>query len=229
MMGGWRISTIMQPRRLARELAFLCLTQLAENAPTKKGRVPTQLSERELQDLLIGAVRFLREECEEHLKQASVAVQQSHEQLLQSDIGSRDIIQARERLNQSLLLTQQAINTLGAVLELPERVVIADHPEVRPFTLALIRTFVEKRSVVEETIKHAMVGWQWDRIGRIEQEVLHLSVTEFLAFPEIPAKVSISEAVELAKRYGGDATPAFVNGVLRRVLESLRPQGDLVP
>ncbi len=215
----------MQPRRIARELAFLCLTQLVPTEDKKKPAMipPETLSDAELSALLHRVIVFLREECEETLEQATMQVQQSHEALLQSDIGARDITSAREKLTQAVNLTQQAINTLGATLELPERLLLADHPEVRPLTLALIRTYLQQQPRIEEVIKKAMVGWSWDRLGRIEQAMLHLSVTEILGFEDIPVKVSISEIVELTKRYGGETSPAFVNGVLRRVLQTLEP------
>ncbi|WP_287131088.1 transcription antitermination factor NusB [Candidatus Cyanaurora vandensis] len=218
----------MQPRRIARELALLCLSQL-ETLLANRGRVPKRFAEpavtdRELQEILVIAVRFLREECDESLKQASVQLQQSHEQLLQSDIGARDVASAREKVQQAIQTTEQAINGLGGILDLPERVMLADHSEVRLFTLALIEAYRTHQEKVNRIIQASMVGWQLDRLGRIEQDLLRLSVTELIAFPEIPAKVSISEAVELAKRYGSDTTPPFINGVLRRVLDTLGPK-----
>jgi len=204
----------MQPRRLARELAFLCLSQM-------EGRKNKLENPQELQEVLGAAVRFLREECEEALKQATNHLQQSNDLILQSDIGVRDIAGAREKLQQAVQSTEQAINRLGGILDLPERVWLTDHSEVRVFTLALVTAYRTHQAEINRVIDTSMVGWQMDRIGRIEQDLLRLSVTELIAFPDIPAKVSISEAVELAKRYGSDLTPGFINGVLRKVLESL--------
>ncbi len=223
----------MQPRRIARELAFLCLTQLTnpsnrsserKGANTGRGGMGLLEGPTQAQDTLLVAVRFLKDECEEALKHATATLQQSNEQLFQSDIGARDVVSAREKVQQAVGSTEQAINILGAVLDLPERILLADHPEVRQFTLELVQTYLQQQERVDAVIKNAIVGWQWERLGRIEQEILHLSVTELIALPQIPAKVSISEAVELAKRYGGEQTPSFVNGVLRKVLDSLRTE-----
>jgi N utilization substance protein B len=198
----------MPPKRIARELAFLCLTQ----TDSEKGNLP---------DMLRAAAKCLREECEESLQQATADLQQSHEQLFQSEVSAKDIDQARTRIQLAITHTQQAINGLGTMLDLPERVVMADQREVREFALALLRAHQKHHIEVQEVISKAMIGWSWERLGRVEQDLLRLCVTELLTFSDIPAKVSISEAVELAKRYGGESTPSFVNGVLRRVMDSL--------
>jgi N utilization substance protein B len=59
-------------------------------------------------------------------------------------------------------------------------------------------------------------GWSIDRIGRVELTILRLSIYEILFDDDIPVSVSINEAVELAKKFGGDDAPSFVNGILSK-------------
>lgn len=65
-------------------------------------------------------------------------------------------------------------------------------------------------------------NWKFERIGAIDKNILRLSMTELAHFPDIPVGVSINEAVELAKRYGGKESSGFVNGILDAFAKSLR-------
>lgn len=60
-------------------------------------------------------------------------------------------------------------------------------------------------------------GWKTDRMGKTELAILRLAVYEMLYDESVPVKVAINEAVELAKKYGGDDSPAFVNGILAKM------------
>jgi N utilization substance protein B len=72
-----------------------------------------------------------------------------------------------------------------------------------------------------------MVDWQLKRLPKIDQDILRLAMAEIL-YLDIPQKVAINEAVELAKRYSDDAGYRFINGVLRRVSNQLsRPEPQL--
>ena len=58
-------------------------------------------------------------------------------------------------------------------------------------------------------------------MARVDRNILRLAVAEMLFLPEIPARVSINEAVELAKRFGAAESPAFVNGLLDSAIKAL--------
>ncbi|MBD0302173.1 MAG: transcription antitermination factor NusB, partial [Tolypothrix sp. T3-bin4] len=64
----------------------------------------------------------------------------------------------------------------------------------------------------------ALVDWQVTRLAQIDLDILRIAVAE-MEFLEVPDKVTIDEAVELAKRYSGEDGHRFINGVLRRVTE----------
>lgn len=65
-------------------------------------------------------------------------------------------------------------------------------------------------------------GWKTSRMARVDLTALRLSVYELKYEEDIPTKVSINEAVELAKKYGGDESFAFVNGILGKAAKELR-------
>ena len=69
-------------------------------------------------------------------------------------------------------------------------------------------------SEIDETISKLAVDWKLERIMRVDLSILRLAIYEMVFVDDIPVSVSINEAVELAKRYGGDADASFINGVL---------------
>ncbi len=70
---------------------------------------------------------------------------------------------------------------------------------------------------IDEMINAAATGWKTSRMGKVDLTLLRLAVYEIKFEEDIPTKVAINEAVELAKRYGTDSSPAFVNGVLAKI------------
>ena len=70
---------------------------------------------------------------------------------------------------------------------------------------------------IDEMINEAATGWKTSRMGKVDLTLLRLAVYEIKFEEDIPTKVAINEAVELAKRYGTDSSPAFVNGVLAKI------------
>ncbi len=79
----------------------------------------------------------------------------------------------------------------------------------------------EKKEELDEKIKPYLKGWTMDRIGKTDLAILRLAVYEIFYRDDIPYKVSINEAVELAKSFCDDSSPSFINGVLAGVINSL--------
>jgi N utilization substance protein B len=70
---------------------------------------------------------------------------------------------------------------------------------------------------VDDMLSEATSGWTLNRMGKVELTILRLAVFEMRFDEDIPVKVAINEAVELAKVFGGDDTPGFINGVLAKL------------
>ena len=68
-------------------------------------------------------------------------------------------------------------------------------------------------------LANAASGWKLNRMGKAELAILRIAVYEMLYDQEVPEKVAINEAVELAKKYGSDMSSGFVNGVLAKVVK----------
>ena len=75
-----------------------------------------------------------------------------------------------------------------------------------------------KEEILEEIEKYLKSDWKIDRISKIDLTILKLAIYE-IKYKELPFKVAINEAVELAKKYGEDSSKKFVNGILANVVK----------
>lgn len=75
----------------------------------------------------------------------------------------------------------------------------------------------------DKTIRAAAEHWKLERLLSVDRAVLRLATYELTERPGTPMEVVLDEAIELAKKFGGDESPAFVNGVLDRLARQLRP------
>lgn len=82
-----------------------------------------------------------------------------------------------------------------------------------------IQEIMENLPQIDEKIKAAASEWPIEKINKVDLAILRLAVFELLLKKEVPTKVAIDEAVELAKEYGSQSTPSFVNGVLGKIVE----------
>ena len=80
----------------------------------------------------------------------------------------------------------------------------------------------------DELIADATIRWQFSRLSPVDRSILRLAVYQLKNCPEIPPKVVINEAIELAKKYSTEKSGPFVNGVLDAVLKKLRDAGQKV-
>lgn len=83
----------------------------------------------------------------------------------------------------------------------------------------------DKHESIDEKIHKAAPTWPVDKLNKIDLAILRLAIFE-LEEGKVPPKVTIDEAVELAKEYGGDNSPSFVNGVLGSILKDIDPNFD---
>lgn len=78
------------------------------------------------------------------------------------------------------------------------------------------RRIVEKIDEIDEMLNERAKGWSTNRMGKVDLTILRLAVFEIKFDEDIPTGVAINEAVELAKKFGQDSSPAFINGVLAK-------------
>jgi transcription antitermination protein NusB len=205
----------LQPRRVARELALLSISQIKAS--------PEKLEQQEINDLVLAAIRTLIGEVHETLETAAGEVTRGNEQLLKSETRATSPDSARAMVKESLELSQKAINRLAIATELPELIQLASQYEVREYALELIGTVNRRSQEIDSKIEAALIDWQLSRLPKIDRDILRIAVAEML-FLDFAERVAINEAVELAKRYSDEDGFRFINGVLRRVSDGLKAQ-----
>ncbi|MDO5346195.1 MAG: transcription antitermination factor NusB [Lachnospiraceae bacterium] len=91
-------------------------------------------------------------------------------------------------------------------------------PEDRAYIKEKAGKILELAPQIDESINQVAKGWKTSRMGKAELTILRLAVYEMKYDEEIPTGVAINEAVELAKKFGGDEAPAFINGILAKLV-----------
>lgn len=84
----------------------------------------------------------------------------------------------------------------------------------REFAEALVQGVMEHRAVIDQAILARSKNWALSRMPRVDLNIMRMAAYELMFKRDIPKKVSINEAIEIAKKYGDKESPAFVNGIL---------------
>lgn len=93
-------------------------------------------------------------------------------------------------------------------------------PSLQDFVVDIVSGIAPIRKVLDEQIAEHAPEWPIDQISIIDRNLLRIALWEFAVKGETPLKVAINEAIELAKKFGSDSTPRFVNGVLGSLAEN---------
>ncbi|GIM27946.1 N utilization substance protein B [Clostridium polyendosporum] len=78
----------------------------------------------------------------------------------------------------------------------------------------------EKKDELDATIEKYLVNWKFNRIPKVNISILRMAIFEMLYMNDIPEKVSINEAIELAKIFSDEKSVSFINGILDKILKS---------
>ena len=89
--------------------------------------------------------------------------------------------------------------------------------ESRLFAEELVKGVLANMKKIDQVVAGFATNWELDRMAVVDRNILRLSSYELLMREDIPPKVSINEAVELAKKYSGDQASKFVNGILDKI------------
>jgi len=85
------------------------------------------------------------------------------------------------------------------------------------FARQLVDGVLEQQAEIDQKIENRSLNWKLHRMSTIDRNILRIAVYELLYLEDIPPKVSINEAIEIAKSYGDKNSPAFVNGILDKI------------
>jgi N utilization substance protein B len=89
----------------------------------------------------------------------------------------------------------------------------------KEFAVELVKTVMENLKEIDGIVPVYLKNWKYDRILSIDRNILRMGVAELLFRADIPYKVTINEAIELAKRFGDEKSGGFINGVLDNIVK----------
>ncbi len=94
-------------------------------------------------------------------------------------------------------------------------------PKVREFADRLVTNTCVNIEVIDKLIRSTVEHWSMERLAAVDRAILRCATSELLYMPDIPHKVTINEAVELAKTFGTEDSGGFINGVLDKIKEKV--------
>lgn len=95
---------------------------------------------------------------------------------------------------------------------------------IREFTESLVFGFISHKGEIDALISEAAENWQLNRMAVVDRNILRMAAYELLYREDIPPKVSINEAIEIAKKYGNENSGKFVNGILDKINKTKKPR-----
>lgn len=105
---------------------------------------------------------------------------------------------------------------------------IAQDPNAVRFFKGLLQCIIEHKEEVDSYISKHTFNWDMSRIAIIDKNILRMALAELLYFEDIPPKVSINEAIEIAKKFNStDKSSKFVNGILDAMYNDLKSSGKI--
>lgn len=212
----------MNARRAARELALLSFSQISRN--------PEKWEDKDIEDIIINSIRTLLTNAESELKKAIGYLLETKEFIENYEIEHSE--NAKMPIGSSIipvpltsditgkvnLLIDAADKTLSA-MDITELFTLSNKREVKDYTLKLITLYLEHKKDIDSQIDKLSIGWNINRLVKIDRDILRIATAELLYISSIPVSVAIDEAVELAKEYSTDESSGFINGILRQVVE----------
>jgi transcription antitermination protein NusB len=213
----------MQARRASRELAFILLSQFDKKI--------INYSKESLDDIILKSVRILSDSARNDLKLSLGSLidmknriddyEAEHEINLNRPMEAANIpvplpmtSDLSGRVEEMIDIVDKAL----LALEIAEFTTLESQNEVKDYAIRIAETFQQNHKEIDEIIKNCSSGWDFDRLVKMDKDILRIALSELLFIKETPLKVVVDEAVELAKKYSTDDSASFINGLLAKVI-----------
>ena len=213
----------MQARRASRELAFILLSQFDKKI--------INYSKESLDDIILKSVRILSDSARNDLKLSLGSLidmknriddyEAEHEINLNRPMEAANIpvplpmtSDLSGRVEEMIDIADKAL----LALEIAEFTTLESQNEVKDYAIRIAETFQQNHKEIDEIIKTCSSGWDFDRLVKMDKDILRIALSELLFIKETPLKVVVDEAVELAKKYSTDDSASFINGLLAKVI-----------
>ncbi len=212
----------MQARRAARELALILFSQMDTVQNPNKW---------DFQDIVVKSVRTLTNNSADELKSVTNSIleikeyisdyEANHPDNLERPIEASDLpvpipmtSDMQNKLDELLNIAEKAM----LALEIAEMTALEENSEVKEYIIKISKAFQTHKDDIDGQIKKYALGWDINRLVKMDKDILRIAICELLYVNDAPVKVVIDEAVELAKKYSTDDSGAFVNGILGKVV-----------
>lgn len=215
----------MQARRASREMALILFSQMGKNAKV--------YTKKDIEDIILKSVRTLTSNAMEDLKLTVSSLDEIKESILDYETDheinlQRPIGTANKPV--PMVLTSDFIKKIDAMNDVAEKAILAmeiaemstleEKSDVKAYIVQIAQEFQQHRKEVDAEIQKFSVGWNIDRLVKIDKDILRIAITELLFVQQTPHKVVIDEAIELAKKYSTEDSSSFINGILGKVVET---------
>jgi transcription antitermination protein NusB len=97
--------------------------------------------------------------------------------------------------------------------------------KTRPFFLKLVGGVSAGKAEIDMLIERFSSNWKVSRMSGVDRNVLRIAVFELMGCPDIPAKVTLNEAIDIGKRFGTEESGAFINGILDSIHQAVEKEG----
>ena len=202
----------MQLKSISRELALLLLGQIKQN----------DINKMNIESLLSKAIESLSQHWREQLDSCALRLEKANQELLdsefQEDVGL--LKQSRNHIKTCLIDSENILNSLSESIELPRLLALVDQKEIRDLALKRVNLVIQKQNQIDNNLDSVMEGWRLKRLPRIDRDILRLAVVDLIDF-NTPTAVTCNEAVNLANRYSDEQGRKMINGVLRKLQNSV--------
>lgn len=213
----------MQARRAARELAFILFSQFDKKI--------TSYSKENLDDIILKSVRILSDSAGEDLKTSLGSLldmknriddyEAEHEINLNRPMDASNVSvpmqmtgDFKAKIDEMIEVAEKSL----LALEIAEFTTLESQSDVKDYAVKIAQSYQKNHEEVDELIKNYSTGWDFDRLIKMDKDILRIAITELLYVKEAPMKVVVDEALELAKKYSTDDSASFINGVLAKVI-----------
>lgn len=214
----------MQARRASRELALILFSQLGKDIDKYRNE--------DFKEIVLNSIRTLISNSQDELQLVTSELNDIKEYILEYENNHKDNLErpldavnipvkvpmTDDMAQKITTLINSAEKTLAA-LDIAEFTALSDRTDVKRYIEQIFKTYKDKKEEIDNIIKQYAIGWDIDRLFKIDKDILRIAITELVYIKDAPVKVVIDEAIELAKKYSTDDSPYFINGILAKVVE----------
>ncbi|WP_413678858.1 transcription antitermination factor NusB [Prochlorococcus sp. MIT 0916] len=202
----------MQLKSISRELALLLLGQIKKK----------DINQINVESLLSKAIESLTQHWREQLDFCASKLEKANQELLDSELqeDAGQLKESHHHLKSCLIESEHILNSLSETIELPRLLAVVDQKEIRDLALKRVHLVIEKQDKIDNKLDSVMEGWRLNRLPRIDRDILRLAFVDLIDF-NTPTAVTCNEAVNLANRYSDEQGRRMINGVLRKLQNSI--------